>query len=361
MQWKEVIAYNFLRYYCGKNQLPETGSQPYKVLMQTILQPSQDSLAGLVSLCKGSATGDIEHSPTEEPFGGTEEEEEEEEEPETEEATDESLSALPILTQVLVRVPTRAEIASHNAVNKLNILAAKASTQSAEVSRHRPTPLWSPDTESAIYSPVPVGRFSQHESVAEREPSLELNNANEEWDMVDDDLQMSFAEELPSAARKLRQSTLFNTDAQRIIPSIEQDHEIDTFSSELLRSAYGPSPSSTPSRGILRDLDQQPSKPGHASPALSTTSSRMSSFVDLTEDMANDPSITTSTKTPPKPTPTLGKRQAMKDDDLPNEDDFVITGSGRRQRVWLPLRSLSVQEAEEIEDDDDYMSALEIL
>jgi len=289
--------------------------------MQVIEDGEISSLARLTACCERIATEEVEARwvVVDKEEAENDDEEEEEEEEGDEQSPEEVLytsSVRPRMVQV--NVPHRSQLSSRSVVsNHLNTLARQ---------RYNSTPMWSPDSSEADN---------------DDEAGDKATNMNDDWDMIAEDLETAFTKDFPSAARKLVRPVTVLPQAHGIARSIERDDQVDSFTAELLRSAYGPSSLSTPSRLRGKATSLHTDKTAPALPRSTKPGSATSSFIDLTDEPT----------TPVKRSAKAKKRTSPTDTD---DEDIIIAGSGRpRQRVRLTMRSLSVQ------DDEDFMSALE--
>ncbi|KAK5101472.1 hypothetical protein LTR24_000528 [Lithohypha guttulata] len=354
-RWKQPIAYSFLSRYCGKARLPTVGSHPFTLLMQVIDDGETSSLARLVAYCERASTEEVERRWNVGHDGTSLEEDEEQHEEEEDEVESEvdhdgekprdimQDTSRAVFRPVQVNVPHRSQLSSRSTVTRLNTLTTQRNNDVAlRTQRAASTRMWSTDSESENNTQEPYNDVK-----AEYEPCREITKPSDEWDLIANDLETSFAEEFPSAARKLRLphkrvplSTL------GITPSIEQHTPIDQFTAELLRSAYHVSPLLTPSR-----TSGQAARTTPDSATFGNINSSNSSFVDLDNHTISDYVVVT----PQKLTTNTKKRPSLPPD-TNNEEDVIVTGSGRRQRVRLTMRSLSVQDKE----DDEFMPASEM-
>jgi len=284
MRWRETVAYNFLHHYCGRAQLPKIGSEPYRLLMKTILHVSQDSLNDLIAFCGRPSGEDVEdgltvvHSSLNSDTG-SDEEAEIQEEPNNPKS-------------IRVNVPLRAGLNSGQIINSLNSIAAKMtkapSTQDSRFQRADLTPMWSTDSEPENIPSKPVKRDRQYAKIAKAELLRQVDIFSGDWDAIENDLQTSFAEVCPSASRKIRCPLRALPNVPDAIPSIEDDSHIDTFTAELLRSAHESSPVLVPTRTSQQAVRQQNGTSTIVPTALSSTSSASSSFVDLADHLATE-------------------------------------------------------------------------
>lgn len=212
------MAYSFLHRYC-RSQTPATNSQSYKLLMRVIYDGQASSLAKMVAHCEEAATTSHEHRRVavrrrNDDLG---EEEEEEEEAEDDDLYNEEQSRLGIpkpshaaLGALQVNVPHRSQLPSRSAVHRLNVLANRQGGNRfvSKARRASTIPLWSSDSEL--------------------EDSEVVNNKSQLCG--------------PRAVRPLREFENYVADSEDVAPSIEEDTGVDSFTAQLLRSAYGPSP-----------------------------------------------------------------------------------------------------------------------
>ena len=152
--------------------------------------------------------------------------------------------------------------------------------------------------------------------------------------MVDKDLEASFAQEFPSAAKKLTYLRTQVPQPDDIVPSVEATTAPeDVFMAELMQSAAAPTPTLGPKiqkSARNKNKDTRSRRQGHDSGYV---------VVDLSN-------ASPSQSTPETPTK---KRRSVQDVRLSTgredeEDEIVVSASGRRKRVRLAMRILSVQE-----------------
>jgi len=330
--------------------------------MQVIDDGETSSLARLVAYCERASTEEVErrwavgHDGTsiEEDEEQLEEEEEAEAEDEVESEVDDDGekprgimqdTSRAVFRPVQVNVPHRSQLSSRSTVTRLNTLATQRNDDAAlRTQRAASTRMWSSDSESENNTQKPYNKDTQSHSLARRE----VTSFSDDWNLISDDLDTSFKENFPSAARKLLRPHAALPQPQDVARSIEPDTQVDRFTAELLRSAYGSSPPSTPSLLSEQATRLHTDKAVPVPPISTNASSTSSSFVDLTNDISDYVVIT-----PQKPINGSKKRPSLPPD---TDDDDVVTGSGRRQRVRLIMRSLSVQDKE----DDEFILASEI-
>lgn len=357
-KWKEAVVYNLFLRYCGASHLPTLGSIPHKLLMQVIHDGTASALARLVAYCETSAEEDVEKQWTiiqGQDVASQEERAETEDEDETQTPVSTLQAPSVIRRQVQVNVPPRQGLTSQFTVTKLNTVASRANRVESSDNRQTkplgPTRLWSTDSGSETsWSPIdtPSKTALSH---TQREPA---GGFGDDWDMIaDDDLRINSPQSLPSAVKKLRRPATTGH-SQTIVPSIEIDSDNDLFTAELLRSAYGHSPTPTPTRATRRAAPQPRCQPITSLKTPSADKSNFSSFVDLRNDVVAHSSAKT------RPQKLYTKRHVVSDDS-DNYEEECSGISGVRQEVRHAMRSLSVQDVEVIDDDEEFMSASEVL
>lgn len=319
--------------------------------MQVIRDGQTRSLARLAAHCERASTEEVEHRwiATRTQGGVLEEDEDEDEEYEVNNE-ERPPGTVPVASRALFRpvqvnVPHRSQLSSRLIVSRLNTLSQRDDNVVSKTRGADSTPLWSSDSsESENNTQMQYNKGTRSHSLAGRE----VTSVVDDWDLIGKDLETSFTEEFPSAARKL---PLRKPQTQTVAQSIEHNNQLDRFTAELLRSAYESSPLPTLSRTSGQAARMQTARTAPQSPTLSNTNFSNSSFVDLAKDTTSDYVVVT-----PRKLITNSKKRASPPPNTDDEEDLIVTESGRRQRVRLTMRSLSVQD----KDDDEFMSASEI-
>lgn len=185
-------------------------------------------------------------------------------------------------------------------VNKLNALATTTTTSpisrtTQNIANHRPSPLWSPDTD------IPAGRVSP--------PSP-----------ADDELEYDFCDDLPeSAARKIQRNMVQPRRADSVLPSVETSQLEYDFISGLKSHAYAASPAPAAFTGLAgSDL---PWTYIHKSTAGNVISSDRAPI-----------------------TPRKRPLNAVVVGEVEEDEDVVTTAPKRKRDISFQFRSLSVQE-----------------
>lgn len=275
--------------------------------------------------------------------------------------------------QIIVNIPrcrdnTQTRAKSHTVLNKLNSMASKAiqclSPQRKKVVRRRASRLWSTDSESdsggvtseklesrgpkpGHHSLQPCSTTPSSSSNTTNPPQLTgINNDNDDdWDLIDKDLEESFSKSYPSAAKKVRTSypeskpeAQSRSNKEEVLLSIEPtltNNQFNQFTQELVAKASAVTPTPMPAP------ESPPSFSVYRHPIWKADYSTSTWHIDLTKSPATQVEKPKSNQI--AITPQKRPLSATNED-----DEFVVTGSGRRQRIRLPLRSLSVLEAEVI-------------
>lgn len=295
--------------------------------------------------------------------------------------------------QVVVNIPrcpddTQTRAASHTVLDKLNSMASKAiqcvSPQRNKVARAQPSRLWSTDSESDSGGVIPeklgsrgpnpgyqgLQPFSTTPSFLSKSTNLPQlastinpsqpvinDDDDDDWDLIENALEESFTKSYPSAAKKICTSypnltakAHLHQNKDEVLPSIELTSTInglDQFTKELIAkaSAVTPTPMPPPSSPPPAPFCSPPHFPVYSHPIWKADYATSTWHIDLTKS----PATQVDRLKPESITATLRKRPLpTTNDDDEEDEDFIITSSGRRQRIQLPIRSLSVVEAEVI-------------
>lgn len=218
--------------------------------MQAILDGTQQSLDRLVTFCERSANEAL-------PNGWylthtSDGELEEEEEFSTLDSTQETLITPPrehLLVDAMVTAPVQHQnIPQENTsiVNNLNLLAQGRSSADlwSKILMRKPgtTPLWSPD---------PSEQDTHEEENIREIRQMSLLDDEDDWTIINQDLEANFTEEFPSAAKKRSRPASCMPRHPDIVHSIEAPEDpSDMFMVELLHIAAekAPTPIETPTR-----------------------------------------------------------------------------------------------------------------
>lgn len=199
--------------------------------MQVILDGTQQALGRLITFCDRSANESLE--------GGWQiihlSDDEEEEEPTTQESDvtpprRHSLTEMPVVLQPSAQnLPKQ----KRSVVTKLNDLAQRISPISPRArnlpQRSAVTPLWSPD---------PSEQEEVEEENIRRVRQISVQDQEDDWDIINNDLELTLVKEFPSAAKKLSRAVPRIPGPDSVVDSIEDAGcKMGTFMAELLHAA----------------------------------------------------------------------------------------------------------------------------
>lgn len=198
-------------------------------------------------------------------------------------------------------------------------------------------------------SPPSVSHCSGHATSKADDDSL----SGDEWDLIEADLERSFEDNNPDAAMKARrfdqirlqiQPPVGPNDVVRSIES-EENQALDSFTQELLATAFGPIPTPIPIKTpktskhtVGRSPPIKPSdKARGANHAVKPPNRQQARHVKATNN---------HTRLPRTPMDKLNETiNLVGGEEDANDEDFVIVGSGPVRKVRLPLRLSTSEES----------------